>query len=190
MRAHRTLAQFAAAGAMLATVGTAVLFAPGVAAAHRPSPYGTVSPNAYPAPAPVVTVNRGVVAVGSVVRISGVGFAPREGLAILVRTRISLGHGWRGPVAGHGSQWSRTNMDGAFRRPLFLSLPGFTTVTVHGINSGKTASTTVRVVLWRGGWPSGWRSADFDTSGALQVAISGMSGPEGANRFYGARHPR
>ncbi|HLL67328.1 MAG TPA: hypothetical protein VK453_16715 [Micromonosporaceae bacterium] len=181
MRARRTLALFAAAGAMLAATGTAVFATPGAAAAHRPSPGGTGYPAAYPPPPPVVTVNRGLVAVGSVVRISGAGFAPREALSINVRTRISLrGHGWRGPVAGHGNQWARTTNEGTFRRPVFLPLPGFVTITVHGLRSGVTASTTVRVVLWRRGWPHHWRSTGLAGSAEPTVTTPGLTRAEAA----------
>jgi hypothetical protein len=166
MRAHRTLALLVAAGALAAGVGTAVLV-PGVAAA---APGYTVQPpGPYPAPPPAVTVNTATVTTGKTVRVSGIGFAKKEPVAITIKYRITPRSAAFTPPYGGGGM-DKADGQGKVRAKVSLKFPGYATITVKGLRSHKSASVTVRVLAWRGAWGGLFRETGFSTDGALEAA--------------------
>jgi hypothetical protein len=179
MRAHRTLARFATAGAMIVAGLGATLLAPGIANANP-----TVgAAEAYPPQPPSVTVNHGSVQTGSTVKVAGKGFARGEPVAVHVRYRIIPGSAaFDPPFGGYGTV--HANRNGKVMAKVPLQFPGYATITVKGLRSHKKASVTVRVYAWMNPWAGWFRWGGFDaprglTAGALGIVPISETTPAG-----------
>ncbi|PWR05678.1 hypothetical protein DKT68_25735 [Micromonospora acroterricola] len=155
---------------MALTVGLAVVAVPTAAGAAQPQPQpsptitDTPQPPPYvPAP-PSLTVNRPTIFLGETVVLTGTGFGPNETVDIVV-TVTPLAAPAAGqaparrsdgstvamrPVAYQASAplsfTAQTNAQGQFSRSYRPSVTGLLTFTATGRESGRTATTQLRVL--------------------------------------------
>ncbi|WP_428965390.1 hypothetical protein [Micromonospora fluostatini] len=122
---------------MALTIGLAVAAVPTVAAAAQPQPAPTVTtpPADYPPQPPALTVNPTTVNVGETAQLSGFGFLAGETVRIGITVNPVLPS--LTVVAGG---------DGRFTVSYRPELEGTYTFTATGLESGRTASTTLRVL--------------------------------------------
>ncbi|GGM07426.1 MULTISPECIES: hypothetical protein [Micromonospora] len=122
---------------MALTVGLAVVAAPAVAAAAapQPTPSQSVSPTDYPPQPPALTVTPTTTTVGNTVTLTGAGFLPGETVVISVTVN---------PVLPSITVVADAN--GRFSVPYTPTIEGTYTFTAVGQTSGRTASTTLRVL--------------------------------------------
>ncbi|WP_431729354.1 hypothetical protein [Verrucosispora sp. TAA-831] len=151
---------------MALTVGLAVVAVPTAAGAAQPQPTPSVSGTPQPPPYPPVlaslTVNRPTIFLGETVVLTGRNFGPNETVDITVTTQPlaapAAGTARRSdgstvamaPVAFQASApltfTARTNARGEFSRRYTPSVTGLLTFTAVGRESGRTASTELRVL--------------------------------------------
>ncbi|WP_422740259.1 hypothetical protein ACN263_14085 [Micromonospora sp. WMMD729] len=154
---------------MALTVGLAVVAVPTAAGAQpaQPSPSattGTPQPPPYPPAVASLTVNRPTIFLGETVLLTGTGFGPNETVDISVTvtplaapaagnaparrsdgTTVAMA-----PVAYQASAplnfTAYTNAQGRFTKSYKPSVTGLLTFTATGRESGRTASTELRVL--------------------------------------------
>ncbi|WP_435207852.1 hypothetical protein [Micromonospora sp. bgisy143] len=154
---------------MALTVGLAVVAVPTAAGAQpaQPSPSATTGPSQPPPYAPqppALTVNRPTIFLGETVVLTGTGFGPNETVDISVTvtplaapaagnaparrsdgTTVAMA-----PVAYQASAplnfTAYTNAQGRFTKSYKPSVTGLLTFTATGRESGRTASTELRVL--------------------------------------------
>ncbi|MFY1615355.1 hypothetical protein [Micromonospora sp. WMMD736] len=154
---------------MALTVGLAVVAVPTAAGAAQPqptpsAPTGTPQPPPYPPAAASLTVNRPTIFLGETVVLTGNGFGPNETVDISVTvtplaapaagnaparrsdgTTVAMA-----PVAYQASApltfTAYTNAQGRFTKSYKPSVTGLLTFTATGRESGRTASTELRVL--------------------------------------------
>ncbi|MGV9213407.1 hypothetical protein ACTFTM_16240 [Micromonospora sp. RB23] len=151
---------------MALTVGLAVVAVPSAAGAApaQPTPSGTPQPPPYPPAAASLTVNRPTIFLGETVLLTGTGFGPNETVDISVTvtplaapaagnaparrsdgTTVAMA-----PVAYQASAplnfTAYTNAQGRFTKSYKPSVTGLLTFTATGRESGRTASTELRVL--------------------------------------------
>ncbi|MFF5216888.1 hypothetical protein [Micromonospora sp. NPDC000442] len=153
---------------MALTVGLAVVAVPAAAGAAQPQPQPspTVTDSPQPPPYPPVlaslTVNRPTIFLGETVILSGRNFGPNETVDIVVSVTPlaapAAGTARRSdgsavamtPVAFQASAplsfTARTNSEGVFTRRYTPSVTGLLTFTSTGRESGRTASSQLRVL--------------------------------------------
>jgi hypothetical protein len=151
---------------MALTVGLAVVAVPTAAGAAQPQPTpsvdGTPQPPPYPPVLASLTVNRPTIFLGETVILTGRNFGPNETVDIVVSVSPlaapAAGTARRSdgstvamaPVAFQASAplsfTARTNSDGVFTRRYKPSVTGLLTFTATGRESGRTASTQLRVL--------------------------------------------
>ncbi|MEG3635346.1 hypothetical protein [Micromonospora palythoicola] len=151
---------------MALTVGLAVVAVPTAAGAAQPQPTpsvdGTPQPPPYPPVLASLTVNRPTIFIGETVILTGRNFGPNETVDIVVSVSPlaapAAGTARRSdgstvamaPVAFQASAplsfTARTNSDGVFTRRYTPSVTGLLTFTATGRESGRTASTQLRVL--------------------------------------------
>ncbi|MGI5520781.1 hypothetical protein ACQEUX_07480 [Micromonospora sp. CA-259024] len=154
---------------MALTVGLAVVAVPTAAGAAQPQPAPTATtdppqpPPYVPAP-PSLTVNRPTIFIGETVVLTGTGFGPNETVDISVTvTPLAAPAGGQAParrsdgstvamtpVAYQASAplhfTAYTNGQGRFTKSYKPSVTGLLTFTATGRESGRTASTELRVL--------------------------------------------
>ncbi|MBM0277089.1 hypothetical protein [Micromonospora tarensis] len=154
---------------MALTVGLAVVAVPTAAGAAQPQPTPSTStdptqPPPYTPQNPALTVNRPTIFIGETVVLTGVGFGPNETVDITVTvTPLAAPAAGRAParrsdgstvamapVAFQASAplsfTARTDAQGRFTRNYTPSVTGLLTFTAVGRESGRTASTELRVL--------------------------------------------
>ncbi|PZG18495.1 hypothetical protein C1I95_13515 [Micromonospora craterilacus] len=148
---------------MALTVGLAVMAVPTAAGAAQPQPAPTVSDTPQPPPyTPVLaslTVNRPTIYLGESIVLTGRNFVTREWVDIEI-SRTPLAAPAVGTVRSDGSTVAmapvafqasapmsvRADRDGVFTRRYTPSETGLLTFTATGRDSGRTASTELRVL--------------------------------------------
>jgi hypothetical protein len=150
MRAHRALALFATAGAMLVAAASAALVGPGAAAAAPvPAPPGAASgnPQGYPPPPPLVVVSRGTVTAGQKVRFFGNHFGLQEPVVVTIKfVPVTSASPATAAAPGKRTAGVVTDLYGRFRVSLALSIPGKAVISARGTRSHLSASVTVKVL--------------------------------------------
>ncbi|GAB3842557.1 hypothetical protein GCM10029963_15820 [Micromonospora andamanensis] len=161
---------------MALTVGLAVVAVPTAAGAAQPQPApsvdGTPQPPPYPPVLASLTVNRPTIFLGETVILTGRNYGPNETVDIVVSVAPlaapAAGTARRSdgstvamaPVAFQASAplsfTARTNSEGVFTRRYTPSVKGLLTFTGTGRESGRTASTQLRV-LHKEAAPAGHR---------------------------------
>jgi hypothetical protein len=153
---------------MALTVGLAVVAVPTAAGAAQPQPTPSTSGSAQPPPYtpqnPALTVNRPTIFLGETVVLTGVGFGPNETVDISVTvTPLAAPAGGQAParrsdgstvamapVAYQASAplnfTAQTNAQGRFTKSYKPSVTGLLTFTAVGRESGRTATTELRVL--------------------------------------------
>ncbi|MDG4810186.1 hypothetical protein O7634_25825 [Micromonospora sp. WMMD1120] len=152
---------------MALTVGLAVVAVPTAAGAAQPQPTpstGPTQPPPYTPQNPALTVNRPTIFIGETVVLTGVGFGPNETVDITVTvTPLAAPAGGQAParrsdgstvamtpVAFQASAplsfTAQTDAQGRFTRNYKPSVTGLLTFTAVGRESGRTASTELRVL--------------------------------------------
>ncbi|RIV41316.1 hypothetical protein [Micromonospora radicis] len=155
---------------MALTVGLAVATVPAAAGAAQPQPAPSPSPTATDPPQPppytpelaTLTANQPSIVVGETVVLTGRDFGPNETVDLSVTVQPlaapAAGTARRGdgstvamvPVAFQAgaplSFTARTNSNGVFTRRYTPSVTGLLTITAVGRESGRTASTELRVL--------------------------------------------
>ncbi|GIJ09464.1 hypothetical protein ACFFMR_21100 [Micromonospora andamanensis] len=151
---------------MALTVGLAVVAVPTAAGAAQPQPApsvdGTPQPPPYPPVLASLTVNRPTIFLGETVILTGRNHGPNETVDIVVSVAPlaapAAGTARRSdgstvamaPVAFQASAplsfTARTNSEGVFTRRYTPSVKGLLTFTGTGRESGRTASTQLRVL--------------------------------------------
>ncbi|MBX7266658.1 hypothetical protein KIF24_11825 [Micromonospora sp. Llam7] len=151
---------------MALTVGLAVVAVPTAAGAAQPQPAPTVTDTPQPPPYPPVltslTVNRPTIFLGETVILTGRNFGPNETVDIVVSVTPlaapAAGTARRSdgstvamaPVAFQASAplsfTARTNSEGVFTRRYTPKVTGLLTFTATGRESGRTASSELRVL--------------------------------------------
>ncbi|WP_328374523.1 hypothetical protein OG423_00015 [Micromonospora zamorensis] len=156
---------------MALTVGLAVVAVPTAAGAAQPQPTPSATattdppqPPPYAPQPPALTVNRPTIYLGETVILTGTGFGPNETVDIVVTVtpfaapadgqapaRRSDGSTVAmAPVAYQASApltfTARTDAQGRFTRSYKPSVTGLLTFTATGRESGRTASTQLRVL--------------------------------------------
>lgn len=154
---------------MALTVGLAVVAVPTAAGAAQPQPTPSATtdppqPPPYPPAAASLTVNRPTIFLGETVVLTGTGFGPNETVDISVTvtplaapaagqaparrsdgTTVAMA-----PVAYQASAplnfTAFTNAQGRFTKSYRPSVTGLLTFTATGRESGRTASTELRVL--------------------------------------------
>ncbi|MEV4544900.1 hypothetical protein [Micromonospora echinaurantiaca] len=157
---------------MALTVGLAVVAVPTAAGAAQPQPAPTLTETPQPPPYPpgqgaaTLTVNRTTITLGETVVLTGRNFGPNERVTIVVsvaplaapapgQARRSDGSTVAmAPVAFQAAApltfYANTNSRGRFTERYKPSITGLLTFTATGDESGRTASTEVRVLPRRG----------------------------------------
>ncbi|MEU5962377.1 hypothetical protein ABZ777_14315 [Micromonospora parva] len=154
---------------MALTVGLAVVAVPTAAGAAQPQPTPSATtdppqPPPYPPAAASLTVNRPTIFLGETVLLTGTGFGPNETVDISVTvTPLAAPAGGQAParrsdgstvamtpVAYQASAplnfTAYTNAQGRFTKSYKPSVTGLLTFTATGRESGRTASTELRVL--------------------------------------------
>ncbi|MTK04084.1 hypothetical protein [Micromonospora sp. CP22] len=151
---------------MALTVGLAVVAVPTAAGAAQPQPApsvdGTPQPPPYPPVLASLTVNRPTIFLGETVILTGRNFGPNETVDIVVSVTPlaapAAGTARRSdgstvamtPVAFQAgaplSFTARTNAQGVFTRRYTPSVTGLLTFTATGRESGRTATSELRVL--------------------------------------------
>ncbi|MGW0216568.1 hypothetical protein ACWDXH_19470 [Micromonospora chokoriensis] len=153
---------------MALTVGLAVVAVPTAAGAAQPQPTPSTSGSAQPPPYtpqnPALTVNRPTIFLGETVVLTGVGFGPNETVDISVTvTPLAAPAGGQAPArrsdgttvamapvayqAGAPLNFTAyTNAQGRFVKNYKPSVTGLLTFTAVGRESGRTATTELRVL--------------------------------------------
>ncbi|MCG5471308.1 hypothetical protein LADH09A_005296 [Micromonospora sp. LAH09] len=156
---------------MALTVGLAVVAVPTAAGAAQPQPTPSTTattdppqPPPYPPAAALLTVNRPTIFLGETVVLTGTGFGPNETVDIAVTvTPIAAPAGGQAParrsdgstvamvpVAQQASAplnfTANTNAQGRFTKSYKPSVTGLLTFTATGRESGRTATTELRVL--------------------------------------------
>ncbi|MDG9678098.1 hypothetical protein [Micromonospora sp. DH14] len=154
---------------MALTVGLAVVAVPTAAGAAQPQPAPSATtdppqPPPYPPAAASLTVNRPTIFLGETVLLTGTGFGPNETVDISVTvTPLAAPAGGQAParrsdgttvamkpVAYQASAplnfTAYTNAQGRFTKSYKPSVTGLLTFTATGRESGRTASTELRVL--------------------------------------------
>ncbi|MEH1165852.1 hypothetical protein V6V47_10760 [Micromonospora sp. CPCC 205539] len=154
---------------MALAVGLAVVAVPTAAGAAQPQPTPSATtdppqPPPYPPAAAQLTVNRPTIYLGETVTLTGTGFGPNETVDIVVSVaplaapaagqapaRRSDGSTVAmAPVAFHASAapsfTAFTNAEGRFTRNYKPTVEGLLTFTATGRESGRSASTELRVL--------------------------------------------
>ncbi|MFV2103255.1 hypothetical protein [Micromonospora sp. LOL_024] len=151
---------------MALTVGLAVVAVPTTAGAVQPQPAPTVTGTPQPPPYPPVlaslTVNRPTIFLGETVILTGRDYGPNETVDIVVSVTPlaapAAGTARRSdgstvamtPVGFQASAplsfTARTNSEGVFTRRYTPSVTGLLTFTGTGRESGRSASTELRVL--------------------------------------------
>ncbi|MDG4757951.1 hypothetical protein [Micromonospora sp. WMMD710] len=154
---------------MALTVGLAVVAVPTAAGAAQPQPAPSATtdppqPPPYPPTGPSLTVNRPTIFLGETVVLTGTGFGPNETVDIVVSvtplaapaagqaparrsdgTTVAMA-----PVAYQASAplsfTAFTDAQGRFTKSYKPSVTGLLTFTATGRESGRTASTELRVL--------------------------------------------
>ncbi|MFG1866442.1 hypothetical protein [Micromonospora arborensis] len=154
---------------MALTVGLAVVAVPTAAGAAQPQPAPSATtdppqPPPYTPVGPSLTVNRPTIYIGETVILTGAGFGPNETVDIAVTvTPIAAPAGGQAPARrSDGSTVAmvpvayqasaplnftvETNAQGGFSKHYKPSVTGVLTFTATGRESGRTASTELRVL--------------------------------------------
>ncbi|MFF0153030.1 hypothetical protein [Micromonospora sp. NPDC005203] len=154
---------------MALTVGLAVVAVPTAAGAAQPQPTPSATtdptqPPPYPPTNPSLTVNRPTIFIGETVILTGTGFGPNETVDIAVTvTPLAAPAGGQAParrsdgttvamapVAYQASAplnfTAYTDAQGRFTKSYKPSVTGLLTFTATGRESGRTASTELRVL--------------------------------------------
>ncbi|MFF0251828.1 hypothetical protein ACFYPW_04975 [Micromonospora zamorensis] len=156
---------------MALTVGLAVVAVPTAAGAAQPQPTPNATattdptqPPPYAPQPPALTVNRPTIYLGETVILTGTGFGPNETVDIVVTvTPLAAPAGGQAParrsdgstvamapVAYQASApltfTAYTNAQGRFTKSYKPSVTGLLTFTATGRESGRTASTQLRVL--------------------------------------------
>ncbi|RQX13538.1 hypothetical protein DDE19_25450 [Micromonospora ureilytica] len=154
---------------MALTVGLAVVAVPTAAGAAQPQPAPSATtdppqPPPYPPAAASLTVNRPTIFLGETVLLTGTGFGPNETVDISVTvTPLAAPAGGQAParrsdgsivamtpVAYQASAplnfTAYTNAQGRFTKSYKPSVTGLLTFTATGRESGRTATTELRVL--------------------------------------------
>ncbi|MFG2048859.1 hypothetical protein ACGFIW_15700 [Micromonospora sp. NPDC048935] len=154
---------------MALTVGLAVVAVPTAAGAAQPQPTPSATtdppqPPPYPPAAASLTVNRPTIFLGETVVLTGTGFGPNETVDIAVTVApLAAPAGGQAParrsdgstvaMAAVAYQASAplnftayTNAQGSFSKSYTPSVTGLLTFTATGRESGRTASTELRVL--------------------------------------------
>ncbi|MEU8257450.1 hypothetical protein AB0C06_24640 [Micromonospora inaquosa] len=154
---------------MALTVGLAVVAVPTAAGAAQPQPAPSATtdppqPPPYPPAAASLTVNRPTIFLGETVLLTGTGFGPNETVDISVTvTPMAAPAGGQAParrsdgttvamtpVAYQASAplnfTAFTNAQGRFTKSYRPSVTGLLTFTATGRESGRTATTELRVL--------------------------------------------
>ncbi|MBQ1014191.1 hypothetical protein KBX53_25265 [Micromonospora sp. M51] len=154
---------------MALTVGLAVVAVPTAAGAAQPQPTPSATtdppqPPPYPPAAASLTVNRPTIFLGETVLLTGTGFGPNETVDISVTvTPLAAPAGGQAPARrSDGSTVAMTpvayqasaplnftaftNAQGRFTKSYKPSVTGLLTFTATGRESGRTASTELRVL--------------------------------------------
>ncbi|MEU7752752.1 hypothetical protein AB0B57_29435 [Micromonospora sp. NPDC049101] len=154
---------------MALTVGLAVVAVPTAAGAAQPQPTPSATtdppqPPPYPPAAASLTVNRPTIFLGETVVLTGTGFGPNETVDIVVTVApLAAPAGGQAParrsdgstvamaaVAYQASAplnfTATTNAQGSFSKSYTPSVTGLLTFTATGRESGRTASTELRVL--------------------------------------------
>ncbi|WP_434739973.1 hypothetical protein [Micromonospora sp. SH-82] len=161
---------------MALTVGLAVVAVPTVAAAAQPQPTPSVTtqpPTDYPPQPPVLTVTPTTVYVNETVQLRGAGFGPGEIVDISIQVNPVL-----------PSITATANGDGRFTRSYTPTIEGTYTFTAVGRDTGRTASTTLRVLKKVKPTPSptkwphkgGWLPVTGDDAGTPLKVGGGLVG--------------
>jgi hypothetical protein len=140
----------------------------------------SAAPQQYPPAASALTVNRGTVRVGEAVRATGRGFGRNEPVHVTVLYRPQH---WNHDTTLFQSYSARTSSKGKFSVSVRMHLPGTAIVRAHGARSGKSASASVRVLLFGygsvlghgkgGGWP--FTRAGYVSSANATTAVAAPS---------------
>ncbi|WP_433528717.1 hypothetical protein ACQPYA_20510 [Micromonospora sp. CA-263727] len=148
---------------MALAVGLAVVAVPTAAGAAQPQPSPSVSDTPQPPPYPPVlaslTVNRPTIYLGESVILTGRNFLPREWVTITI-SRTPLAAPVVGTVRSNGDPLAmtpvafqaiaplrvRADANGSFSRRYTPTETGLLTFTATGEESGRTASTQLRVL--------------------------------------------
>ncbi|MET7863178.1 hypothetical protein ACWEOS_18865 [Micromonospora taraxaci] len=153
---------------MALTVGLAVVAVPTAAGAAQPQPAPTTTDPTQPPPYtpqnPALTVNRPTIFIGETVILTGTNFGPNETVDISVTvTPLAAPAGGQAPARrSDGSTVAMapvayqasaplnftafTNAQGRFTKSYKPSVTGLLTFTAVGRESGRTASTELRVL--------------------------------------------
>lgn len=154
---------------MALTVGLAVVAVPTAAGAAQPQPQPSATtdppqPPPYPPAAASLTVNRPTIFLGETVVLTGTGFGPNETVDITVTVApLAAPAGGQAParrsdgstvamvpVAQQASApltfTAYTNAQGTFTKNYKPSVTGLLTFTATGRESGRTATTELRVL--------------------------------------------
>jgi LPXTG-motif cell wall-anchored protein len=124
----------------------------------------------YPIPTPTLTVNQATVIVGTTVTLTGTNFGPDEDVDI-VQTLQGAAFGRLGRSArlaaapGDPVATPHTDVTGAFKVRIKLTVEGRWLHTATGRESGLTGSTTVRVL------PQGSELPNTGTDGSNYLGI-------------------
>lgn len=130
-------------------------------------PATAASADEYPPPPPALSATPGTVIAGSTVTVTGINFGPNDLVTLTVSTNTNAAPAPADavyvPVAYSAAAQVTVQADanGSFTTFLTLHTPGLATITAVGDPSGRTASTTVRVLPVGKGLPVTGTSTNY-----------------------------
>jgi LPXTG-motif cell wall-anchored protein len=104
----------------------------------------------YPPPPPALTANPGTIFVGNTTTVTGVNYGPNDLVTLTITYQTNAAPAPAGaeyvPVSYVARQQVQADANGSFTTIVRLTTPGLAIITGTGSPSGRTASTSVRVL--------------------------------------------
>lgn len=121
----------------------------------------------YPPPPPALVATPGAVIAGSTTTVTGTGFGPNDLVTLTITYQVNAAPAPDGaayvPVgySAAARQQVQADANGSFTTVVRLTTPGLAIITATGSPSGRTASTTVRVLPVGGALPVTGSSTNY-----------------------------